>query len=466
MAAHTPRAAALALVLLASGSASAAAVQIEARTEAQAYQIRAWRGTTPDDVVLLPRRRIVQYLGLNAFELVTGQDLGFESSLRIFADLGLPKGEAEKVDGLRTEDADIMYAYARYSTGGFEGRLGRQLYVDSMDIMSFDGLRLRYMSRFGVGVEAYGGLWVKGAGILGSSVYQPDGTRESDSRRLDAGVVGADESLDAMEPLYGAKLLVGDLKGFSGSLGYRKAMVAGKTDLERAGLEFRYARGLGVSALAGLDFDMLQMKPAQLRAQVRLDREVFAVTAEALRFTPVFSSDSIWYYFAYAPRDEARLRADFYPVGPLRYYVQALASLYHTNLNSTLSIADDVDGEGAPASTNLGGAVGASLRRGNLRSGLDVTYRTGFGGDQLWVDLTGGYSFDRGLFDLDARLSVAHVDDAFNEQLRGTFFGAQVWGSRALSQAARVSLVLEQNVNPFSRSDTKVFFLFDLKANL
>ncbi len=171
-----------------------------------------------------------------------------------------------------------MYAYARYASGGFEGKLGRQLYIDSMDIMAFDGLRLRYMSRFGVGVEAYGGLWVKGAGFLSSSVYQPDGTRESDSRRLDQGVVGADSSLGSLEPVFGAKLLMGDLKGFSGSLGFRKAMLAGKTDLERAGLEFRYTRGRGVSALAGVDFDLMQLTLAQARAQVRWDRELYALS--------------------------------------------------------------------------------------------------------------------------------------------------------------------------------------------
>lgn len=456
----------LAVVLGAAEPAWAAAVQIEARTEAQAYQIRAWRGTTPDDVVLLPRRRIVQYLGLNAFELVTGQDLGFESSLRVFADFGLPRGEAEKIDGLRSEDADLQYAYARYANGGFEGRLGRQLYTDSMDIMAFDGLRLRYMSRFGVGVEAYGGLWVKGSGFLSSSVYQPDGTRESDSRRLEQGVVGADESLDALQPVYGAKLLFGSLKGFSGSLGYRKSLLDGKTDLERAALELRYGQGLGVNAVAGVDLDLLQLTPAQARIEVRLDRELFAVSAQALRFTPVFSTNSIWYYFAFAPRDEVRARADFYPVGPLRFYVQALGSLYHTNINENLGLANFVDSEDAPSSTNVGGSVGTSLRRGSLRSALDVTYRTGFGGNQLWVDLTGGYSFDANLLDLDARLSVAHVDDEFNPQLRGNFFGAQLWASRMLSPAARVSLVLEQNVNPFTRSDTKAFFLFDLKANL
>jgi hypothetical protein len=260
--------------------------------------------------------------------------------------------------------------------------------------------------------------------------------------------------------------LAGNLKGFSGSLGYRKSLLDGKTDLERAGLELRYARGLGVSGVAGLELDLLQMKPAQARVQVRLDRELYAVSAEALRFTPVFSTNSIWYYFAFAPRDEVRLRADYYPVGPFRYYVQALGSLYHDNINRGSSLADDVNGEGAPPSTNLGGAVGTSLRRGSLRSALDVTYRTGFGGSQLWVDLTGGYSFNEGPMELDGRISLANVDDAFNPQLRGTFFGAQLWASRALSRAARLSLVLEQNFNPFSRSDTKAFFLFDLKANL
>jgi hypothetical protein len=465
-AAQAAQALCLVVALLAAQRVSAAAFQIEARTEAQAYQIRAWRGTTPDDVVLLPRRRIVQYLGLNAFELITGQDLGFESNLRVFADLGLPRGEAEQVDGLRAEGAHLLHAYARYGRGGFEGRLGRQLYIDSMDIMAFDGVRLRYATRFGVGAELYGGLWVRGASFLASSVYQPDGTRESDARRLEQGVVGADENLDALAPMYGAKLFLEDLKGFSASLGYRKALVGGNTDLERAGLELRYGRGLGITALAGVDFDMLQMKPAQVRAQVRLDRTLFAVSAEALRFTPVFSSDSIWYYFAFAPRDEARVRVDLYPAGPLRYYVQGMASLYGTNINDSLGIADQVDVDGAPASTNLGGGAGLSLRRGNLRSALDVTYRRGFGGGQLWADLTGGYSFDRALFELDGRLSFARVDDGFNPQLQGNFIGAQLWASRALSRSTRLSLVLEQNFNPFTRSDTKAFFLFDLKANL
>ncbi|WP_240360717.1 hypothetical protein [Pyxidicoccus caerfyrddinensis] len=439
---------------LGAATSHAAAFQVEARTEAQAYQIRAWRGTTPEDPVLLPRRRIVQYLGLNAFELVTGQDMGFESNLRVWADFGLPRGEAALVDGLKSEDAELLHAYVRYAKGGFEGRLGRQLYADVTDILAFDGLRMRYVSRLGLGAEAFGGLWVKGASVLGSSVYQLDGTREGDA------------TLDALEPLFGAKLLLEDLGGFHAAAGYRKAMVEGKTDLERATLEMRYVHGLGVSAVAGVDYDLLQRKPAQVRVQARWDKTRFAVSAEAMRLSPVLSADSIWYYFAWAPRDEARLRVDFLPVGALRYYVQGIGSVYHEDLNPALGLASQVDGEGAPESRSVGGAVGAALRKGDFRSALDVTYRTGFGGDQLWADLTGGYSFGRDGLTLDGRLSFARIFDSFNPRLGGNFYGAQVWASRPLSRAARLSLVLEQNINSFTDSDTKGFLLFDLKASL
>lgn len=453
-------------MLLGPSSASASAFQVEARTEAQVYQIRSWRDAQAGEPVLLPRRRIVQYLGVSGYELVTGQDLGFESNVRVFADFGMPRGEAARLDGVRSEDADLLHAFVRYRTGGFEGRLGRQLIGDVSDVLAFDGLSLRYVSALGIGAEAYGGLWVKGAGFLSSSVYQPDGGRESDARRLEQGVVGADPTLTALEPVYGAKLLLENLQGLSASVGYRRALVAGKTDLERAMVEARYGRGLGFNAVGGVDVDLMQLKPAQARLQVRWDGEDKAVSAEVMRLSPVFSADSIWYWFTYAPRDEARVRVDFFPRGPLRYYVQAVGSLYHTILNSSLQLAEAAKAPGGQPSFTVGGSAGASLRRARFRSALDVTARTGNGGSQVWADLTAGYGFGNGRLTLDGRLSAAHIQDGFNPLLAGGFLGAQVWASHALTRAARVSLVLEQNVNPYTRWDTKVFFLFDWKAIL
>lgn len=100
-----------------------------------------------------------------------------------------------------------------------------------MDFMAFDGLRARYVHRLGVGAEAYGGLWVKGGSLLGSATFQPDGTRESDLARQAAASAA---NLSDLEPLYGAKLLLENLGGYSASVGHRKSLLAGKTDLERA----------------------------------------------------------------------------------------------------------------------------------------------------------------------------------------------------------------------------------------
>lgn len=447
-------------------AALAAAYQVDARTEAQAYQIRAYRGTTPDQPVLLPRRRLVQYLALNVFELVEKQPVGFESSLRIFADLGLPRGEAARIDGLHSEEVDLLYANLSYRGRRTEVRVGRQPYVDLMDYMAFDGARVRYVHPVGVGAEIYGGLWVKGSSLLGSSVYQPDGIRETDVRRIaeDPNLVAP--AVDDIEPLYGMKLLVEGIAGLSGSVGYRRAVVAGKTDLERVALEARYGRGLGLNVLGGIEYDLFLPRVSQARLQARYDTELYAITAEAMRVTPLLSADSIFLFFATAPRDELRLRGDYTPLGPLRYYAQLVVDWYGQAINPDTGVGQALTLFPAPSGISPGASLGAAFRQGPLRSGGDLTFKTGVWGEQIWLDLTGGYAPEGARFSLDGRLSVARIRDGLNPLLTGTFAGAQLWGSYLFSPAARLSLVLEQNVNPFTRSDTKLFFLFDLRATL
>jgi hypothetical protein len=296
-------------------------------------------------------------------------------------------------------------------------------------------------------------------------VYQPDGTRESDARRLAEGVAGADPVLSDLEPVFGARLLAQNLAGFSGGLGYRRSLLAGKTSFERAAAEVRYGRGRGLNAYAGADYDLVAERLAQVRLEVRYDGPVFAASVEGRRVSPVLAADSIWTYFATAPRDELALRADVYPEGPLRYYLRGTVSHYNTAINSSLDLSQAVD-PSFLAGLTYGGSAGASYRRGALRSALDVTYRRGFQGRQLWVDLTAGYVPEGKRYTLDARLSVANVADAFNPLLRGNFYGLQGWASYALSRAARASLVLEGNSNPLTVFEAKAFALIDLKADL
>lgn len=456
--------------------ALAAAYQVEARTEAQAYEIRSYRGTSPDKPVLLPRRRVVQYLGVNAYELMPNTDLGFESNLRLFHDFGLPENEANLLDGVRTRDADLLYANLRYRGNAFdgkvEGQLGRMIYADVGDILAFDGLRIRYMSRFRVGAELYGGYWVRESGFLGSSVYQPDGVRDSDVRRIRANpdpttrdpALAISESLDMPAPLIGAKILVDNIEGVYGALGYRKSFVNGHTDYERLIVEARYGKmPKSFNGFVGLEYDLFQSTLSQARLHLRYDQPIWAASVELMRLQPTFSAQSIWYYFAYAPRTELRVRGDFTPIGPLRYYVQAIHAAYGAPINEGIGLAT-IEDKGPD--TNSGGSLGAAARFGAIRANADVTYRNGFGGRQLWFDLNGGYVGEENRWSVDARVSTANVADAYNTNLRGQFLGFQVWGSYALTRAARLSLALEQNVNPYTSSDTRVFFLFDVKAVL
>jgi hypothetical protein len=243
-------------------------------------------------------------------------------------------------------------------------------------------------------------------------------------------------------------------------------MVAGKVDLERAAAELRYGRGLGFNAAAGAELDLFSAKLSQLRGTMRYDGDIFAVMAEVMRFSPVLSADSIWYYFAFAPRDEGRLRADWTPVGPFRFYGQLTVSRYNTAIGETRTLFPYVNDPAVTRPLVFGPTLGGAGRWRNFRTALDVSYRNGVGGQQTWVDLTGGYSPQFRPYSVDARLSYAWVNDPLNPYLRGSFWGAQLWASYAFSSAARLSAIVEENVNPFTRSETKLFLLFDLKATL
>lgn len=451
--------------------ASAAAFNVEARTETQAYDIRAYRGTTPSDVTLLPRRRVVQYLGVNGYELVTGQDLGFETNLRIYSDFGLPRGEADVIDGLRTEDADLMYANVRYRTGGFEGVIGRQYFIDTIDYFSIDGLRLRYvLPKIGLGVEAYGGLWVRSASFLGTSFSQLDGVPELEGN-LTARQLALNpyyQDLNAVEPVFGARLLGVNVlgSGVSGSVGYRRSFQSGATTSERLSADLTYGKGRGLNLLGSFEYDLILNRIAGLRALGRYDANLFAAQIEALRIQPTYTSYSIWYYFAAAPRDELRVRGDLTPLGPLRYYAQLSATHYNLDISDALGLSNVVLRGDAGNGMSWGAQGGAQFSWSPWRAAVDVSWQNGWGGRQFWVNATGGYHPLLSRWSLDGRFSFADIRDQYNAALYGNFYGGQLWGSYDLASGARASLVVEENINPYANSDTKVFLVFDLKAVL
>src|SRR5688500_1904625 len=117
-----------ALVISAPQLAGAAAFRVESRTEAHLYGIRSLPGTR-DFPRLLPRRRLVQSLSLSGMELVRDEDLSFDTSLRLWTDLGVSPNEDRRLDGINRGEVDLLFAYATWNgavQGRLDARVGRQ----------------------------------------------------------------------------------------------------------------------------------------------------------------------------------------------------------------------------------------------------------------------------------------------------------------------------------------------------
>ena len=110
----------------------------------------------------------------------------------------------------------------------------------------------------------------------------------------------------------------------------------------------------------------------------------------------MLSADSIWLYFATAPRDAARIRADYYPSGPFRFYAQVVADFYNTRSNPDLVIADHYGTRRALA-VLLGGSAGTIVPPGHRCAAAPIHLKAGYGGRQVWVDVNLGWAPENGL---------------------------------------------------------------------
>ena len=444
-------------------AARAQAFRVESATQVQVYHLRTLASDDLLHPAVLDRRRMVESLWLEGYELVTGQDLGLEANVRVFDDFGVSPTEST-LDGVRARGADILYANAVFRAAGFEARAGRQVRWEPFDGFALDGVRLRYRSPFRVGLEAYGGLWVKGSSFLGSPTEQLDGTR-SVGLRLPGLLDPANTNFGDLQPTYGARLFVEELAGLEAAVEYRRSTIDGKVALERAAVEVLYQkRDLGLSASAAADIDLAARELANLRVQARYDGGLLGATAEVDRYTPILTLDSIWYWFTRSPRDEASLRADVLPPGPFRAYARADVARLTAVLNPATDLVTLGVSSPPPSGTSSGGALGAALALGPFDAAADFTFRRGDSGNSGWLDLRGSWRPAARPYTLEARASYADVRDGLQPLLQGHFFGAQLRGAWALSRIARVSLVLEQNASALDRSDTRAFATLELGA--
>src|SRR6185369_14595012 len=131
-----------------------------------------------------------------------------------------------------------------------------------------------------------------------------------------------------------------------------------------------------VSAFAGAEVDLYRLGLSNLRAEARYDAAAFAVAAEARRSSPVLSADSVWYYFAGAPRDEASLRVDLFHSEALRSYARLTAQKLYTVINRDPDVGLMLAALGPRLLTpewTGGGSLGGRLERPRWHAALDAT---------------------------------------------------------------------------------------------
>ena len=267
------------------GSVRAADVDLNLTVMGQGYQTRTAAGN------LLDRRRVTQWVDLRAARLLGLDDLSLQISFRFDAELGLGN-----VFDDSSSRADLMLAQMRWRVyTPIDLVLGRQLVIDELDFLFFDGLTAEIHMPAHLTLRVMGGFAVRDKSFLGGEELELDGVE--------------DGSIPA--PLVSAGLRFAWREVWAG-LDYRRVVLwedGWPADDERLGaaLSLRlFQRSLGLDA--GATFNLLLDQWQRLRSDLfyRLPGPLSQLRLEAgyLHSRPHFSLDSIFNFFSPAPFDE------------------------------------------------------------------------------------------------------------------------------------------------------------------
>jgi len=468
-----PGLALVALALLARAAPGlAAAYDVEARSEALADTVAA---RNPDSGRSLTRRRLVQTLDLAGFEVVPGEDAGLSLQLRFDADFALADRELPALDGAARDRLQLLagrFHWSGLSAGRLDLAAGRLTLADALGAWRLDGGQLALHPLPWLSLGGFGGLRVTGGSWIASPTLAPDGTRDSDRRRIAAGLplfpcpgapsrLCADQTLDDPSPAFGGHLAFTRLPGGQSGgaeLAWRRSLRAGAVLEEKLSGGARW-RGGQLSADAAAEWDLYLRRLTALRAGLAwaAGREL-SLGLEGRHAHPAFSADSIWNLFTSAPSRELRLRADWAPAG-------GLGRLWCATGVRHLA-APDFAARDLPrtAGWEPSGALGGALAWGAGELLADLTVRAGPDGSQGWLSAVARRSF-RGWVTAEGRATLARIEDRVAPKNSGTFPALALLLSGRLERRARISLLIEDSAPRFSRNDLRLFALAALGAD-
>jgi hypothetical protein len=497
-------------IFLFSASAAAYDFDIDASTTAQGYQLRWTRFSEQNR--FLNRRRLTQSLGLDVWNILEPEpdanvtrlhppplapfDLYVAVALRLDHDFSeytqgtvrYMQGSAPIIESATSTvpelagqsfALDALYAVvgARRILGFLDAALGRQIVVDSLDWISFDGLSLRARTPWHVALSAFGGWMVRDSSPAATGAREPDGTSASQCTAFsaDTGVYEAAPECrqrDEPMPVVGLAAETTGLRAISARIAYRRAFsrtadiyadTRGEAPAWGVNEEVLSASARAVLVdgavvpWAAARWSFLLHAVDQANAGVRLGAPEWSVTPELSYSLPTFDGDSIFNVFTIDPYWEARVTGDVWPgQGKLRGYVRAFWRRFLSDETGTL-----LPGESVPGPDAFGVDVGGRWRERQVTARLDLFYEDGYGGRRAGGDASGRWQALRDV-EIEGRLSLIGFRDDLLADGEGVSFGAQAGARWVLGQGVALHVLAEENFNRQDASQFRLVAVLDL----
>lgn len=457
------------------GEAGGVESEVDASLSAQWYSL-----TSPAGDPTLRRRRYVHTLGLTVRELLDRStpedpDLVVRARLRVDADLGQegPERDPDRPDrfvpGLEQAPLDVMYAYVegRGLVGGLFGfRAGRQYVVDPIGWWSFDGGLLRLETPAYLAAEVYGGYEQRAALPLGTQRFEAGGVWRGDREGFGLDLHPSFLGERRLAPAFGGSLGTAGLQFVHAKVAYRKVwtrdvvLVSPFPDLgggfERVGgartSSEKVALGAGANypKVGALEtqgtYDFVVQRPSEwaLGADAFVTERVTA-GARLEHYYPTFDGDSIWNWFSHQGMTTGLLRAAFEPSRALALAASGGLRWYRTE-GDPASDADRTNRD-VRARTDALGSADARYRFADGSIGVRATFERGQRGHRHGGDVTLRRTFDGGLWDTLAVVSLHDWSDALRPQRDATSFQYVLGGGISPLTATRFGLEWEHATN-------------------
>lgn len=438
--------------------ASAVQFRVRSQTVGDAYQI------VRSDQGLINRRRLHQYLGLDAFDLTGHGDarLNLVTLFRFDADFGLDDEDIDGIVGLQRNQLSIQAAYVegRELGGLFDFRLGRQMHADAIDFLMLDGVVARAKTPWHLGVEVQAGVEADNRlGSVTSSQFELDGTRLIEDRDdEDRRVVVQRDNIPKI--VLGAALVLTDLPWTQGRVGYRRLVADGKVAQEKVGASFSQRIARRVDLNVSGSYDLYRHDFDQFRAGIgaRLT-DALDLDLEYVRLVPTFDADSIFNVFNTLPLSDLNGRMRWHFNAEQSMYLGGMVRFFNNDLFPDERLTEPVD-----RVVNAGGGMAGWSRGFGARGDMsvDLSFEAGYGGTRALLDVSGSWAVIPRVLEFDGRLTGLRFVDELQPGLRAWGAGYQLGAEWLLDSRASVRLAVEHNFNHIQTSQLRVMMVADL----